>query len=237
MRQCRKEKGFTLLEVMVAAVIGAFIALVAVGSLRAVTGAKEQVNKNIVVADELRFAARMLRDDLANLYRDGDVESMKLVGTIEPGGEGPVTSITLYSICLHDARPSQPEGDIYEVQYYLLTEDDESFLMRRVCPVVGTEEDEETEGGMLTAIAENVSGFQISYYNGYDWSDEWSLETEGALPELMEVTLIGLESLEAELSGALVKSFVVNFPRLGQDGEEASVQEVVGGGLGSGAEQ
>ena len=224
-------KGFTLLEVLVAAVIGVFIALVAVGSLRAVTKAKEQVNSNIAVSDEIRFAARMLSEDLANLYRDSDIESIKLEGTIEASTDNPITSLTMYTICARKARLDQPEGDIYEVQYYLLSEADRSSLMRRVCPVVGIEEDELTQGGMLTTIAENIAGFEVRYYDGYDWSGEWSLETEGALPELLEVTLVGSESMNAEQVGASsMKSFVMNFPRFGEVAAEGTGQDVVGVG-------
>ena len=237
MKQHLKKNGFTLLEVMVAAVIGAFLALVAVSSLRAVTKAKEQVNSNITISDELRFAVKILRDDLANLYRDGDIESMKLEGTIEAGREIPITTLTMYTICTHKARSDQPEGDMYEVQYYLLSEEDRSTLMRRICPVVGIEEDDQTLGGMLTAIAENIAGFEVRYYDGYDWSQEWSLEVDGALPELMEVTLIGSESMDAEQSSALIKTFVVNFPRLGEVSIEATAQDVAGAGAGQGGAQ
>lgn len=225
-------KGFTLLEVLVAAVIGAFIALVAAGSLRAVTKAKEQVNSNIAVSDEIRFAAKMLSQDMANLYRDSVIENMKLDGTIEASTDNPITSLTMYTICARKARLDQPEGDIYEVQYYLLSEADRSTLMRRVCPVVGIEEDEMTQGGMLTAIAENIMGFQVRYYDGYDWYEEWSLEVEGTLPELLEVTLVGSESMNTDQSAALMKSFVVNFPRFGEVAAEGTGQDVVGAGQG-----
>jgi type II secretion system protein J len=222
MRQYHKNKGFTLLEVMVAAVIGAFIALVAVGSLRAVTTAREQVNFNIAASDELRFAAKMLRNDFANFYRAGDIEDMKLEGLVTGSDQNPITSVTMYTVCEQKARRDQPEGDMYEVQYYLLYEEDQSSLMRRVCPVVGIEEDEETEGGMLTRIAEGVGGFEIRYYNGYEWLQSWSLETESMLPELIEVSLFSSQSLDSEQKNALMKSFIVNFPLMGETSEEAT---------------
>ena len=225
-------KGFTLLEMLVAAVIGAFIALVAVGSLRAVTEAKEQVNSNIAISDELRFAVRMLSEDLANFYRDSDIESMKLQGTLEASTDNSVTSLTMYTICTRKARLDQPEGDIYEVQYFLLSQDDRSSLMRRVCPIVGIEEDELTQGGMLTTIAESIAGFQVRYYDGYSWLSEWSLETEGALPELLEVTLIASESMSPQQGDASTKSFIVNFPRFGEVTAEGIGQDVVGTGQG-----
>ena len=74
---CSSHKAFTLIEMLVASVIGAFIAIVAVSSLKAVTSARETVDDGIAVSDELRFATDMIRKDLCNIYRDTDTESLK----------------------------------------------------------------------------------------------------------------------------------------------------------------
>ena len=55
-----KKTGFTLVEVMVASTIGAFISLVAVGTLKAVISSNEQVDININTASEVRFAANII---------------------------------------------------------------------------------------------------------------------------------------------------------------------------------
>ena len=159
----RNEKGFTLLEVLVATVIGAFIALVAVGALRTVISAKETVEKNTTVADELRFAANMIRNDLGNIYRDRDSSKVNLVGAIAEDGDEIIVSLTAHVVGTVKARSGECEGDVYEVQYYLRKDGDKSALMRRVCPVAGAEDKNDTAGGILTAIAENIVGFNPTF--------------------------------------------------------------------------
>ena len=116
MKICRKKyEAFTLLEVMIASVMGAFIALVALGSLRSVTAAKELVAENSSVSDELTFAARRIHADLINLYRDGDRSSVKFIGTIENDDYGPVKNIIFRTVSMAKARPADAESDVYEV--------------------------------------------------------------------------------------------------------------------------
>ena len=218
------KKGFTLLEVMAASMIGAFIALVAVGTLRTVTAARERVNNNVTVADELRFAVNMMRTDLMNLYRDIDRNSIKFDGTIEETNYGLVRSLTMRIVGTAKARANQPEGDIYEVQYLLSRDDENSVLLRRLCPIVGIEEDIETQGGMLTTIAENILDFDIQYFDGTEWLNEWPVEATD-LPGLVQVVLTAANSQEAEEKDLVNRSFIVSFPRMAELDEEEADNE------------
>jgi len=216
----RHKKGFTLLEVMVASVIGAFIAMVSVGTLRIVTTAKETVDGNTIVADELRFAANMIRNDIGNLYRDRNPQNVRLIGTIEEGETGPVVSLTMHVVGMVKARRDEPEGDVYEVQYYLRKDEDNSALMRRVCAVAGAEDKNETAGGILTAVTENIVDFGVLYYDGDEWLGEWD-QNRVSLPELVEVSLVGRQSAK-ENARVVLKSFVVGFPRFPQASQTIS---------------
>ena len=100
----REKTGFTLVEIMAATVIGGFIAIVALGVLRTVTSAKEMVYSDTNATDELRFAARTIRNDLTNLYRDQSRQSVKLVGDIKPdtlqiSGLTPYPGTEFYNWC------------------------------------------------------------------------------------------------------------------------------------------
>ena len=227
MRHGLKQKGFTLLEVMVASVIGVFIAMVAVGTLHSVIRAKELVNDNTAAADELRFAANMIRNDLANLYRDKDRNSVRLVGTLEETKGGLITSLTMRVVSSVNARFSEPEGDVYEVQYYLQKNEERAVLMRRVCPIVGIEDGSETLGGILTPIAENIMAFDVQYYNDTEWLMEWPVE-QTELPKLVEITLTASASRDVSEKDVINKSFVVHFPRLPQMTQEQSSESSEG---------
>ncbi|MEA3227109.1 MAG: type II secretion system protein GspJ, partial [Planctomycetota bacterium] len=212
--------GFTLVEVLVASTIGSFIALVAVGSLRVIIGGAEAVDNNINAAAEVRFAANMIARDLVNFYRDKDIANTKFIGTVEDmEDEGSASYLVFYTVGRTKARVDQPEGDIYEVEYYLTKDEETSALMRRLWP---NPHEEFEPGGILTVIAEDIEIFEISYFDGEEWADEWPEEIQ-ALPHLAEITIV------AKQTGSGVppmESVTVNFVR-SQGGEGAALE---GGG-------
>lgn len=219
----RNRSGFTLVEIVVATIIGSFIAVVAVGSLQTITKARHTVEESIAITDELRFAANMIRRDLANIYRDRNPKAVKFEGSVE-GPEGvPLTSMTLRVVSPVKARPEAKEGDVYEVQYFVKADDERSMLMRRYCPIVGHEEKEMRQGGMLSVIAEHVLDMKVLYYDDNEWLDVWPEEMERH-PSLVQVTLVGGEkpSEDEELldeNELEKKTFIVGFPRTGQEKE------------------
>ncbi len=202
-----RRTGFTLVEVLVASTIGSFIALVAVGSLRVIIGGSEAVEANINSAAEIRFAANMIAKDLTNLYRDDNYQNTRFIGTVEELDEESYTSyIVFYTVSRTKARTGQPEGDIYEVEYYLTRTEEKTVLMRRQWP----NPDEEFEpAGILTAIAENIEVFEIKYFDGTEWADEWP-ELMQSLPHLVEITLIAKPSVRGVPAA---ESVIVNFVR------------------------
>jgi type II secretion system protein J len=216
--------GFTLVEVIAACMIGAFVALVAVGTLRAVTAGREKINTHIATVSELRFAASLIRQDLANLYRDSDPRNCRLVSTLQSTGLDSVNHLIFYAVSRTKARAGQPEGDVYEVEYYLSRQEEKSLLMRRFWPYP----DKDVQpGGVLTAIAENIELFNTRYLAEGQWYDQWPEEKQ-SLPEMVEVTLAAVPPGQEK---ALTSSFILNFPRLAttqpqevQSGQQASTQ-------------
>lgn len=217
MRRSLSRSGFTLLEIILAAVIGAFVALVAVGTLKTVIDARQRLEAATDSADELRLITSMISDDIACLYRDP--EFAVFYGTAEEIGNSLIPSLTMRIVSTTPARRGNPESDVYEVQYFLLRTEEKSCIMRRRCPIVGIEDQEETAGGILTTIAENVE-FQIRYLDGEQWYDEWP-PTMTTLPEMVEFTIISIPPSEAgkpldDMKNVAVKTFVATFPRMPQ---------------------
>ncbi len=219
----KHREGFTLLEVLVASVIGAFISFVAVSTLRAVSAGRVRLDENIIAADELRYAADMIRTDLGNLYRDQDVKNMRLIGIVSEATEPASSNLTIRIVSPTKARRLQIEGHLYNVQYSLLQKEGKSLLTRRKSPIVGIEEDEDIPGGMITTIAENIIAFNIRYFDKTQWLEDWPEEYE-QIPDLMEITLVTIEGdPEAVKPKTMSTSFLVTFPRLLQkDSDESS---------------
>jgi len=196
--------GFTLVEVMVAVTIGGFIMLVAVGTLKAITSSAEMVDSNISAAAEVRFASNMLSRDLVNFYRDENIENSKLIGTVEDSEQG--SYLVFYTVSRAKARSDQPEGDIYEVEYYLMKDEDKSLLMRRLWP---NPNEEDEPGGILSVIAEDIDVFQVRYFDGEEWSEEWPEEMD-VLPQLIEVNIVATPPSRGTPA---MESFIANFTR------------------------
>jgi len=220
MEMYSKRTGFTLVEVLVASTIGVFIALVAVGALRAITASAEMVDSNINAAAEVRFAAQMIARDLQNLYDDENIENTKFIGTLEDLGQDSYTSyLIFYTLGRTKARIDQPEGDLYEVEYYLMQDEETSSLMRRLWP--NPSEDFEP-GGILTLIAERIHTFEVQYFDGEEWSSEWPEEMQ-ALPDLVSITIIASQSDRANPPS---ESIIVNLAR--SQAGDAGILEVGG---------
>ncbi|MGB2865854.1 MAG: type II secretion system protein GspJ [Sedimentisphaerales bacterium] len=202
-----KRTGFTLVEVLVASTIGVFIAMVSVGALRAIMASAEMVDSNINAAAEVRFAANMIARDLQNLYNDDDIENTKFIGTVEAlEGDNYTSYLIFYTIGRTKARIDQPEGDLYEVEYYLMQEGETSSLMRRLWP---NPSEELEPGGILTVIAEDIALFEVQYFDGEEWSDEWPEEMQ-ALPDLVSISIA---AMQPDRSNPPSESIIVNLAR------------------------
>jgi len=188
-----KRTGFTLVEVLVASTIGVFIAMVAVGALRAIIASAEMVDSNINAAAEVRFAANTIAQDLQNFYNNDEIDNTKFIGTIEDIGNDNYTScLIFYTLGRTKARIDQPEGDLYEVEYYLVQQGEKSMLMRRLWPNPSKDYEELEPRGILTVIAENIAAFQVQYFDGEQWSEEWPEDMQ-ALPDLVSVSIIAMQ--------------------------------------------
>ena len=199
-----KYRGFTFIELLAASIIGVFITLVAVSVLKAVSRGAEAINDGIDKSAGIKYAARMIAVDLWNVYRGRNFADTKFIGTAETVTGGHNSMLTFYTVGTTKARIGQPEGDVYEVEYYLTHDGEKTSLMRRLWP---NPDKESQPGGMLTAIADEVDGFFVRYYNGRQWQTEWD-ETRNDFPELVEVTIISKDSSSEK---PFVKSFFVNF--------------------------
>ncbi len=220
-------KGFTLAEILVASTISVFVAVVAVGALKTVSDGTQLVTRHSETATEVRFAARMIARDLANLYRDQDVRSMRLVGASQ-GDNSAVSYLRFYATGRTNARFGQPEGDVYEVEYMLgkspaieEAADEEvtsSSLYRRLWP---NPDENRPPGGVLTPLAENIDVFQIRFSDGEQWTSDWPEEMQ-SLPELVEVTLVTLAQGQ---NNPFIETFTVSFPRLPEPADAASATQ------------
>ena len=210
----RQQGGFTLVELMAASVITAFLALVAVGGMISVTSARGSLDEATEVMDELRYAADLLRQDLANVHRDR--QEMLFEGLLEVSDPAARPRLRFRALSTRNARPNQPESDVYEIEYlFIESHDGTLYLSRRICPVVGIEQDREhTAGGILTKLSEHISYFNVRYFDGAGWSEIWPVEQQ-LLPTLIEVSLAARVVQDGGRENIYAKQVIATFSRLG----------------------
>jgi len=208
-RRINRRGGFTLIEIIVASVIGLFVALVAAGALQAVSAGARVVDESIDRAGEVQFAVDVIKRDLENFYRDNS--EGKFVCRVEEG-EGFVTSVlNFYTVGRVPARAGQPEGDIYEVEYYLAGEGEELSVFKRLRP---NPDDQYDSSGILIRLADGIDFFSVRCFDGVEWVYEWP-EEQRMFPELVEVST-GIAATGSEAKGKITsESFVVNFVKAG----------------------
>lgn len=257
-------RGFTLVEVLLATMMAAFVAAVSVGALRVVTGAREKVHNYTSVSEQLRYAAGVIAADIRNIYRGPTtMEGCNLRGELIPDENSPMLVISSLTVnCLTGpARVGSKESKLHQVQYYIKYEDDgRAYLMRRVEPLVGNEDEERGLKGVLTPIGDKVTGFEFNFFYDGQWYESW-LEDRDFLPEIVEVRLSAIVGNEEEDAGGgsrvmkvgdgaasgqgvqggieiVGRNFVVSFPRLpstiqGQGSEQGVDEQFSGKGVGN----
>lgn len=215
------------MEVLIASVIGAFVAATSLAALRAVTASAESLERNLDTAATLRFAAGTIRRDLTNMYRSRDRENVFLVGTIDSDSDVVAAQIVFDAIDRRRLRPGEPQGDLCQIEYFVSRggegDGEKVMLMRRCWPNPNADDE---PGGIVTVIAENVENFSIQYYDGLQWTVQWPQDVE-ELPELIDVTISVRPS---DRAASLRQSFLVNLARWPAAEQPASQQDSQGQG-------
>ena len=182
-------KGFTLLEVLLATVVGTLVLVVAFMTYRSVATGRELSGYYSEMMAQGRYALGQFRDDLANFYRCRDVSRMRLVGT-KGVKQQDADRLKLYVVSDRKVGSETAEGEVYEVEYGLSQIDSEhesQFLLRRCGPV--TDESQGNKAGEVIQIARNVSRLEFEYYDGEEWQGQWQQE-EGEFPWLVRINLV-----------------------------------------------
>lgn len=214
MRRPPRQHGFTLVELMAASVITGFIAMVAVGGMVSVTSARNSLDEVTGVMDELRYAAGLIRQDMANVHRHP--QELLFEGLVEESGTASLPRLRFRAVGSAKARPQQPEGDLYEIEYFLAEgADGKPMLSRRVCPVVGVEQErDQTAGGVLTTLTDKISFFGVRYFDTSEWLPIWPVEQQ-KLPLLIEISIASRVVEKNGKEKIYAKQVIVTFPRIG----------------------
>jgi len=167
-------KGFTLLEVLVAIFVLGMISTLVWQSFAQTVKAKNYVEAGNEMYHQLRWTLDKITYDLSCAFiGKGENEGLAgFVGNSRFSGDGiPHDELNFLSFSHVRYNPEEKSSDQCEIGYFIAQDPlTEKFtLFRREDYTL----DGEHEGGEINELVEGILAFNIRYYDGESWYDNW----------------------------------------------------------------
>ncbi len=177
------ERGFTLVEILVAVTITSMLLLSVYGVFTSVSRTKERLETD----SEGYHQARVLFDHIGREVR-GAFYSATSTGTLFKGGENADRNEYLELTTTAVTPQGSGGAGIAVVQYELArdreAQDERKVLLRREYALSDTDGPERAPYRLATGI----ESMELRFYNGADWLEDWDAANQG-LPQMVEVLL------------------------------------------------
>ncbi len=198
-----RNKGFTLLEILIAVVLLGILAGALYGSYFGVVQARERAAAGMESRRELAATLDLIRREVSSTMYSRNDKRLRFV--VEDRDSFGVPSSTLELTTL--APPygtSRSESGLVAVQYRLAEKDNKKTLTRQ-------ERDLIFDGPAdIPAYPqmERISSFLVECYDGSKWVKSWDTAINGTLPKSLKVTV------QVEEEGRPVEFSVLAVPRM-----------------------
>jgi type II secretion system protein J len=177
-RRRRYPRAFTLVELLLAAIITALVAGATTVALSQMARAKNGSEARQEAMSRADAAAARIALDVATIVRDEDLSIARVAvkdgGT--PGAEADELLLITRSLRRVRGLPESPEGADFEVQYRLGADGDGPALWRRVDPAL---DDYPDAGGVATPVAQGVVRLSVEANDGTNWVSAWDSDSDG----------------------------------------------------------
>lgn len=192
-------RGMTLIELLVAMVILAFISILVFSSIDGMRRSREGVDRISSRYREGRLAMARISRELQAAYVSVHApinDSLRVVKTSFIGEHGsPAARIDFNSFAHRRLRDNARESDQVEISYFGSENPDEAGIVdlaRRVAPP----DLEPQKGGKVEVLATDIDLFELEYLDALtgQWREEWDstsvIGEKGRLPVQVKVTLV-----------------------------------------------
>lgn len=163
-----RNAGFTLIEVMISAAVGAMILTAAALCLNAAVSSQRMIDPRVDTLQTARVALALMSADLRGACPLD--KSYAFLGSHRMAGKTVADNI---DFATHNYTPKRPrEGDFCEISYFLdkAKATGKLGLWRRRNPTIAQDP---ISGGKREEIAPGVRGLELEYSDGLDWYDTW----------------------------------------------------------------
>jgi type II secretion system protein J len=197
-------RAFTLIELLLAAVLVAMVAVLLFAFLRTAVGAKEAAERKAEPPRTIDLAFEVIRQDLENAVPPTGILAGACSGGDYQDDRGRDGDSIVFYTTSPGAQHVSGDGGIRRIEYVVLSPDGQQgdhLLVRRVTHNLLAQQEPPTDDEV---VLRGVGSFNLRYYDGSQWSDTWeSSQNNNSLPSLVEVTL-GLDRPATGQPGAAV---------------------------------
>ncbi|HJL43346.1 MAG TPA: type II secretion system protein GspJ [Myxococcales bacterium LLY-WYZ-16_1] len=201
-------RGLTLIEIALAVGMLALMATLTWGSLARSFDAFDTVTRIDRRYHEIRVAMNRMARELSMAFLTSRARHLgpeRVAETLFRAEAGAQFYEIHFTTFAHDMlRANAKESDQCEIAYFGRSDPEKKGVMnlvRREDPRLDREPD---EGGREYVLAENITSFQMRFWNErkQDWSDEWDTESPdfaGFLPSVVEIRMTTEDEAGEEL--------------------------------------
>lgn len=187
---CADAAGFTVIEVMVAMVIGSIMLLMLYSAYSSTISHVSFATEYAEYYETLNLAIEKINTDISNCYFNRENKKLAFIGTME-GDRSKLNFVTVdhheFTMIGSVNKPT-PLTDIHEVGYYLAESryNGEYNLMKRE---EVNYDDKPEEGGTENLILEGVTELKFEFKLRNDWTTSWDSRESNRVPDAVRVTL------------------------------------------------
>lgn len=195
-----RQRGMTLVEILLAMTILAFISLLVFQAIEGLRRSREGVERIADRFREGRMAMARITRELQGAYLSAHApidETLRVAKTTFTGKPGsPAARLDFTAMSHRRLATDAKESDQEEISYFGSEDPDKSGvtdLARRQASVVDEEPD---TGGRVDVMATNIDLFDLEYFDPVmaRWVEEWDSESviqeKGRLPRAVKVVLV-----------------------------------------------
>ncbi|HOP28478.1 MAG TPA: prepilin-type N-terminal cleavage/methylation domain-containing protein [Spirochaetota bacterium] len=190
MKNIYDNRGFTLIEMLVAATVSSVILLMVYTAYSSVIKSVNYGRTFSSYYERLNFALRRIDTDISNLYWNSEQKNLNFICNSKSGSSilNFVTAENRELKMLYNLKDQVPVSDVHEVGFYLKkNNDNDSFDLIRRCSI--GYDDSPEEGGNEETLLKNVKSLKFEFKYRSDWTPEWDSRETKRIPSVIKTVI------------------------------------------------